>query len=326
MSQQQTLLLSGQDQEPKWFNSPARFHKGSLADIPQYVPDFDRQDFALGNRAEQPNLANARLDMIIRKPFGPERAFVPIGIVSKDYVLVKHAEVIKTATKAMKSFGADPVDVQAEITITEYGERMALSLYLPEEYTFVPVDGNKLRMRLECFNSVEGSTRFRVMMGWFRFVCSNGLVIGVTQTDIRRRHVEGLDLNDLSKVLSSGLKRAEADKENFCKWQQKTIQGNALASWVDEDLRGYWGFKAATRAFHIARTGYDVDIVGQYKDQDPTTIETQQTRRVPGSPVPSQNLFDISQVLAWLAKERRDIQEQLEWREQIPEILKPLMN
>lgn len=151
-------------------------------------------------------------------------------------------------------------------------------------------------------------------------------MIGVTQTDIRRRHVEGLDLTGVSKVLSSGLKRAEADKENFRKWQQKTIQGNALASWVDEDLRGHWGFKAATRAFHIARTGYDVDVVGQYKDQDPTTIETKQTCRVPGSPTPSQNLFDISQVLAWLAKERRDVQEQLEWREQIPAILKPLMN
>lgn len=322
MRQQQMSLF----EEPKWFNSPVRFHRGSLADIPQYIPDFDRQDFAFGNRAKHPSLANARLDMIIRKPFRPEWAFVPIGIVSKDYVLVKHAEVIEAATKAMKSFGADPADVQAEITITEYGERMALSLYLPEKYTFIPVDGNKLRMRLECFNSVEGSTRFRVMMGWFRFVCSNGLVIGVTQTDIRRRHVEGLDLIDVSKVLSSGLKRAEADKENFRKWQQKTIQGNALATWVDEDLRGHWGFKAATRAFHIARTGYDVDIVGQYKDRDPTTIETKQARRVPGSPTPSQNLFDISQVLAWLAKERRDIQEQLEWREQIPEILKPLMN
>jgi hypothetical protein len=203
---------------------------------------------------------------------------------------------------------------------------MALSLYLPEEYTFVPVDGNELRMRLECFNSVEGSTRFRVMMGWFRFVCSNGLVIGVTQTDIRRRHVEGLDLNDLSKVLSSGLKRAETDKENFHKWQQKTIPDSSLAPWVEKNLKDQWGFKAATRAFHIAKTGYDVEIVGQYKDRTPTTIKTKQVRRVPGSPHKSKNLFDLSQVLAWLAKERRDVQEQLEWREQIPEILKPLMN
>jgi hypothetical protein len=34
----------------------------------------------------------------------------------------------------------------------------------------------------------------------------------------------------------------------------------------------------------------------------------------------------LSQILAWLAKERRDIQEQLGWREQIPELMAPLLN
>jgi len=318
------MVLIGQDQDQKWFNSPVTSHEGMLPDILQYIPDFDRQEFALVNNPRQPSLANAHLDMIVRKPFGEGMAFIPIGIVSKDYVLVKHAEVIETATEAMKSLGTDPADVQAELTITEYGERMALSLYLPEQYTFIPGDGNELRMRLECFNSVDGSTRFRVLMGWFRFVCSNGLVIGVTQADIQHRHVEGLTLSDVGKVLSSGLKGAEADKENFRNWQQKTIQGNVLAQWVDKDLKNQWGKKAATRAFHIARTGYDIDIVGQYKDQDPTTIETKQTCRVPGSPFKSKNLFDVAQILAWLAKERRDVQEQMEWRDQIPAILKPL--
>jgi hypothetical protein len=133
-----------------------------------------------------------------------------------------------------------------------------------------------------------------------------------------------LTLNDVGKVLSSGLKGAEADKENFRNWQQKTIEDNALKAWVDKDLKGQWGFKAATRAFHIANTGYDVEIVGLYKGRTPTTIKIKQARRVPGSPRRSRNLFDLSQVLAWLAKERRDVQEQLEWREQIPDILNPL--
>jgi hypothetical protein len=67
-------------------------------------------------------------------------------------------------------------------------------------------------------------------------------------------------------------------------------------------------------------------IVGQYKDKTPLTIRVKGAKRVPGTPKSSQNLFDISQILAWLAKERRDVQEQLIWREQIPEILKPLMS
>jgi hypothetical protein len=95
---------------------------------------------------------------------------------------------------------------------------------------------------------------------------------------------------------------------------------------VDNDLRERWGFKAAARAFHIARCGSDADVLGPYKGNTPTTIEMQKTIRVSGAPDRSRNLFDISQILAWLAKERRDIQEQLEWREKIPGLMAPLMN
>ena len=37
------------------------------------------------------------------------------------------------------------------------------------------------------------------------------------------------------------------------------------------------------------------------------------------------SLFDRSQVLAWLAGDRADIQEQLSWREQIAGLLKPFI-
>jgi hypothetical protein len=45
---------------------------------------------------------------------------------------------------------------------------------------------------------------------------------------------------------------------------------------------------------------------------------------VPGSPQKSTSLFDISQILAWLAKQRRDIQEQMAWRERIPGLMASL--
>jgi hypothetical protein len=326
--QEQMFLLDDQE-DRKWFNSPVRSYKGTLADIPQFIPDFDRRDFALASKRDlpaEPTIANARLDMIIREPFGTEMELIPIGVVSKDYVLVKHAEIIKSATKALRSFSIWPEEVGADLTITEYGERMSLSLYLPEKYTYDPGDGDKLAMRLEFVNSVDGSTRFRVMMGWFRFVCSNGLVVGVTQADIKRRHVGDLSLDDVGSVLSLGLEKAESDRENFRQWRQKTITDGALVSWIEKDLKDQWGFKAATRVFHIARTGYDVEIAGLYKDQTPTTIKVEQTRRVRGSPFKSKTLFDVSQILAWLARDRRDVQEQLEWRDQIPGILEPLMN
>jgi hypothetical protein len=67
-----------------------------------------------------------------------------------------------------------------------------------------------------------------------------------------------------------------------------------------------------------------VKIVGPYNRRSPTTIEVETSIAVPGSPSTSSNLFEISQILAWLAKERTDIQQQMEWREQIPALMRKI--
>jgi hypothetical protein len=183
-----------------------------------------------------------------------------------------------------------------------------------------------MALRLECLNSVDGSTRFRALMGWFRFVCSNGLVIGITRSDVRRRHIGDLILGDVHAVLASGLDEAEIEKKNFERWRKVRINSDQLTRWVDKELLNGWGFKAAARTFHIARHGIDATVVGQYKDNKPSTIAMRASNPVPGTPARCTNLFDLTQILAWLAKERRDVQEQLEWRESIPDLTSSLLN
>jgi hypothetical protein len=313
-------------ESPKWFNSPISYYEGSIDSIRHHIPNFERRTFALTDPSAELSWLNQRLDTIVRKPTPDDKTFVPVGVVSKEYVLIPHNEVVDIAERALRSANIDPRLVWAELDITEYGERMNLSLYLPDNFTFDPGDGNRMALRLELFNSVEGSTRFRALMGWFRFVCSNGLIIGITKSDFRRRHIGNLRVSDVSTVLLSGIKESEAEIRNFGVWREKSIQPKTLRNWIEDHLKKYWGFKAATRTYHIATSGYDINIVGQYKDKTPLTIRVKGAKRVPGTPKSSQNLFDISQILAWLAKERRDVQEQLIWREQIPEILKPLMS
>lgn len=314
------------DARPKWFNSPVTFHEGSLTEIRNHIPAFERRDFGLSEQGNEKFRPNARLDTIVRLPFAEDKNLIPVGVVSKDYALVPHTAVLDVATKALDEAHIAPADVKAELKITEYGERMALSLYLPKKYQFDPGDGHPMALRLECINSVDGSTRFRALMGWFRFVCSNGLIIGVTRTDMRRRHIGDFRLGDIGKVLSSGLNESEKEKQNFERWRKSSVTFKQVAPWTEKAVRKAWGFKAAARTFHIARTGADVEIVGQYKDNTPTTIPVRQAKAVPGAPKECRTLYDVSQILAWLAKERRDLQEQLEWREKIPELMESFTN
>jgi hypothetical protein len=312
------------DQRPKWFNSPVTVHSGTLSEVRPYVREFERRGFGLTQPSNDYSRLNERLDTIVRLPFGNDPSFIPIGVVSKDYALVQHTTVIDVVTQALTVTKIPPDNIKAELKITEYGERMALMLYLPEKYQFDPGDGHLMALRLECLNSVDGSTRFRALMGWFRFICSNGLVIGVTLTDMRRRHDSTLSIEDVKYVLTSGIESAEKDRESFLKWLKTPITPRKLASWIDKELKVKWGFKAATRAYHIARSGKDAEIIGPYKNHTPTTIPVRQSTRVPGAQNQCDNLYNLSQILAWLAKERRDIQEQLAWREEIPHLINTL--
>lgn len=309
-----------------WLHSPVFVHTGFLTDVSKHVPSFDRRPFALAPSGSECARDNTRLDTIVRLPQDADPDCIPIGVVSKDYALLPHTAVVAAAVQALADAHIDPAGVEAELRLTQFGERMALSLRLPDTYLFDPGDRFPMTVRLECLNSVDGSTRFRAAMGWFRLVCSNGLAIGVTRSKSNLRHVGDLQLEHIGAVVGTGVAEYRLERDTLIRWRTQEVSAARLHTWADTDVKACWGFKAAARAFHIARSGRDVDVVGPYKGHKPTTIDVEAAGEVPGSPEQSTNLFDLSQVLAWLAKERRDIHEQMAWREQIPMLMTSLAN
>jgi hypothetical protein len=305
----------------KWMNSAVTLHAGKVTEITKHVPAFDRRPFALIQSGGIAVRENARLDTIVRLPLNGDAYCVPIGVVSKDYALLQHSSVIDETVKALEESKIAPASVDSELRLTELGERMKLSLRLPDNYVFDPGDQFPMTVRLECINSVDGSTRFRAVMGWFRLVCSNGLTVGITRSESDRRHVGDLQLKHIGDVLRTGINEYKLERDTLIRWRDAVVSDKKLRIWVEKDLKACWGLKAASRAWHIARTGCDVDVLGPYKNQSPTTVPVESIKPVPGSPEESTSLFDLSQILAWLAKERRDIQQQMEWREQIPELM-----
>ena len=159
----------------KWGNSPITTHSGTIDDIRRHIPSFERRPFALPGANQLRLRENPRLDTVVRLPHEDGPGCVPVGVVSKDYVLLPHTEVLDLAVRALEVAKINPADVRAELRISDLGERMALAFVLPDVYLVDPGDRFPMEVRLECLNSVDGSTRFRAEMGWFRLVCSNGL-------------------------------------------------------------------------------------------------------------------------------------------------------
>ena len=140
-----------------------------------------------------------------------------------------------------------------EVGLSELGEWMNLRIYLPEEYSFHRDDGKELALRVECFNSVDGTTRLVILFGWFRFACSNGLIIGEFKIEIKERHVQRLDLSEIFELLRPAFEAVEADRRRMEEWQSDGVEASEVEKWVDSVVSDLWGKKTRRKGFSHLR-------------------------------------------------------------------------
>ena len=310
-----------------WLGLPIHTFRGTIEEVSQCLPTFGRRPFAVVHKDSAAAGVNLNHDVIVRLPTADFPFEFPLGIVSKSYQLVQHQEALAIASQALVAAEIDPRIVHAELTITENGERVRFSFEFPEDeaYSFEITDRDKMRLRFECLNSVDGSMRFAAVLGWLRFVCSNGLVIGATLANLWELHRKQLSVSDVGVLLKQALRSVKKDRATYKRWLDTKVRPDTLSRWVDGPLKKLWGTKAATRVLHISRSGRDVILVGDPKKAPPSKIEVETHSPVPGSLVPARDAFSVSQALSWIAGQRHDLAEQLEWRAEIPRLIQRLI-
>jgi hypothetical protein len=304
---------------------------GSVEDVAKHIPHFDRRDFSVAGQQGKATAKSDCYDAIVRLPLDDKQQETPVGVVSKSYRLIQHHEVLKMGAEALRSAGIDPDKAKAELRITRLGERMDLCLVLPEEpqYQFaVPTQQgpeDKMGLRFHCLNSVDGSTRLVALLGWLRLVCSNGLIVGTALCHVRKLHTLQLEVGDLALLFSRSLETAQKERPLYERWIRTPIDDPVLRRWVDGPVRKAWGVKVATRAYHIVRTGHDVDLVKPFERALPSRKTVEWRTPVPGSLSLGCNAFSASQALSWLAGQRREIPDQLDWMAQISDLVRELV-
>ena len=245
--------------------------------------------------------------------------------MSKQYVLVQHADAVRAVGVEIMKAGIDPAAVPARLLISEYGTRVALRATLPRKYAVKPDDGHEMALTFECFNSVDKTVPLFAVVGWFRFVCSNGLLVGTPSARVRQRHVPPLDIEDISTVLAEGVASAVQDPESFGLWSKKKIDGRTLVEWIDGPVAEAWGPLAAARVHAIATTGFDGTPVRRTRNAVPHEWTLKDGVPVPGADAPCQDGYAVAQVLAWIAARRNDMAQRLQWRAQIRTLMTHLI-
>jgi hypothetical protein len=302
--------------------------EGSLRDITDAIPHFGRQPFAMASVNGNEVGVNSFLDMVYALATRQGEKPIPVGVVSKNYRLVDHHHVLRTVQQALVENDLDLEAFHVRVELTAHGERAHLSILFPPEQRFImPVTEREdvMRFRIEIFNSVEGSSRLMAVAGWLRLVCSNGLILGTALFHLRQQHRQQLEVEELGRLVKEAIEFAGNDKLTFEVWLKKPINPKLLSGWVDNDVCARWGVKAAVRVLGIATKGWDVEPLGDLRNRRPSEISTRKAGEVPGVGGPIENHFGVSQALSWIAGQRAEVAEDLEWRSQVHELMGKLI-
>ena len=92
---------------------------------------------------------------------------------------------------------------------------------------------------LRAFNSVDGSARLTILSGWFRLVCSNGLVIGKSLLELRDIHNPSLDLVKIEDAIAKAILHGKDDQARLEQWQNCRVDRKAIAAGVDGAVRDH---------------------------------------------------------------------------------------
>jgi Domain of unknown function (DUF932) len=317
---------------PKWFGQLVDTHFGSLDKIAPLLPLFKRRPFGLGSEPQAGESSsgikakgeNKFWDLIVRVPISADEIETPVGVVSKRYRLVQHRGLFEKALEAIKGANIKPEEVTAQVALSPYGSRMLLSFILPDRLGYNPGDDQKVALRFVCINSVDGTCRLTIMMGWYRLVCENGLIVGTSRINQRLIHNEFLELPNLAEILRDGISLAEKEKSAYREWIRTPVSAEQLTSWVDGPLCKKWGVLAAARTYLICQSGRDGQFTTPFEKASPHRKRMKITAQVPGAPQKATNAYSVCQALAWIAKERRDLKDQVDGMREIPDLMKRL--
>ena len=332
-----------------WEGRNIKKGRGFIDNLRREIPSFKITPFRIEGGG-----VNKNLQLIVRNPLRTDTGYllpsddeveIPVATVSKQYNLVQHNDVLKALESALRKINVNPEHLEAELTLTEYGERMWVSFPL-SDYDFDPGDGKSLSLRINALNSVDKTTALEINMTWYRLICENGMM-SRTDARLRKIHLKSGDIErslgeQIQEFLVKQLDRYSEDRRRYEQWYQRRIfisklsQGKPspgqIENWLDKSVAKMWNTHTAARAYHIAKTGYDAKFVNPVVKNRKKKVRfnelilvSQSSDQVPGSFAPVRNAYHISQVLSWLASQRGTVQQQLEWMINIPTLMDALL-
>jgi hypothetical protein len=146
------------------------------------------------------------------------------SIVSKGYKLIRHEEAVDKLEKILPEF-PDLGGFNINTDFYDDGARMRRTYQFYDQKVLIK-KGDAVSLNLHLFNSYDTSWPFILLLGAFRFVCANGLVVGKKFLHLRKRHVYELENIEIKKELKTAVKRFNRQTRQWQTWADQPLAKN----------------------------------------------------------------------------------------------------
>ena len=143
------------------------------------------------------------------------------SIVSKEYKLIRHEQAVDEIEGLIYG-NEDLGDPTIKTSFYSDGGRMCRR-YRFEKVAVEIEPGDNLHPELHLYNSYDVTWPLIVVLGAYRLVCTNGMVVVKTLFRFKKRHVLELERMNFKKDVSTVLARFESQVKTWREWRTRPI-------------------------------------------------------------------------------------------------------
>ena len=139
-----------------------------------------------------------------------------LSVVGNGYKLTSNEEIFTAFETAISKSSLKTDGMTKQVSMKGNGSRTAIRYRFPE-HEIELLSGDKQIMEIVALNSYDGSWAFQSMVGAYRMICCNGMVMGTDYATSYGRHTKNLDINMAADKLRIA---AESYEYNVEKWRE----------------------------------------------------------------------------------------------------------
>ena len=137
-----------------------------------------------------------------------------ISVVGSGYQLVRNQDVFPKYEEAIHMSDLNTTGMTRKVSTSHNDARTKVEFTFPEHRVAIR-EGDEIDLTLTVLNSYDTSWKFNSILGAFRLLCTNGMIIGTAFQQYAHKHTLNLDTDRAIQELGLALDNFESNAENW---------------------------------------------------------------------------------------------------------------